>query len=278
MLLRSEEFQTEDGVRMIREFYGERGSEGEEIVTTTHERPADAELVVDNIAKETTLTAVKNAVGTSDDTEVESTLFGKLAQLTKLVPEKLAEVVGKITNLDTKIGESGNTEESASLFGKLSKIENSVSPRQYSPSNTVVATLNTDNIGSSGTGTKLVLKRKAEYSGTVRIKIGSAVGGDSKPIRLFVFSGSSLSTSELTPSAAQALFNITKATEGTQISNVLTSAGVSGVMSIDITSGLNDVNLDLYVHKGEYFYMLCSWSSAYVGYYVKNVTLCYDII
>ena len=231
------------------------------------------------VAQETTVKDISNKIGAEGDADTQPTLFGRLAQLKNVMVEKLAEVLTKVTGIDGKIGTSGDSESTNTLFGRLKEILNFVDEKQYSPSNTVIATLNTDGVGSEGSGTKVVLKRKAEYSGVIRIKIGSASTSSSKPIHVVIFSSSSLRLSnemqQITDTVK--LLNPMKTSEGTKVADVLYN-GVICNYNTSITSSVSNLVFDLPVRKGEYYYMLCSWSSAYVNNYIKNVQLCYDIV
>lgn len=231
------------------------------------------------VAQETTVEDIRNKIGAEGDADTQPTLFGRLAQLKNVLVEKLAEVLTKVTGIDGKIGTSGDSESTNTLFGRLKEILNFVDEKQYSPSNTVIATLNTDGVGSEGSGTKVVLKRKAEYSGVIRIKIGSASTSSSKPIHVVIFSSSSLRLSnemqQITDTVK--LLNPMKTSEGTKVADILYN-GVICNYNTSITSSVSNLVFDLPVRKGEYYYMLCSWSSAYVNNYIKNVQLCYDIV
>ena len=46
---------------------------------------------------------IKNKIGTESDADTQPTLFGRLAQLKKVLLEKLAEVLTKVTGIDGKI-------------------------------------------------------------------------------------------------------------------------------------------------------------------------------
>lgn len=247
--------------------------------TKTTELVEDVAELKAAVAQETTVEGISNKIGAEGDADTQPTLFGRLAQLKNVLAEKLAEVLTKVTGIDGKIGTSGDSESTNTLFGRLKEILNFVDEKQYSPSNTVIATLNTDGVGSEGSGTKVVLKRKAEYSGVIRIKIGSASTSSSKPIHVVIFSSSSLRLSnemqQITDTVK--LLNPMKTSEGTKVADILYN-GVICNYNTSITSSVSNLVFDLPVRKGEYYYMLCSWSSAYVNNYIKNVQLCYDIV
>lgn len=65
---------------------------------------------------------IKNKIGTESDADTQPTLFGRLAQLKKVLLEKLAEVLTKVMGIDTKIGTSGDTAGSVTLFGQVKDI------------------------------------------------------------------------------------------------------------------------------------------------------------
>lgn len=65
---------------------------------------------------------IKNKIGTESDADTQQTLFGRLAQLKKVLLEKLAELLTKVTGIDGKIGTSGDTAGSATLFGQVKDI------------------------------------------------------------------------------------------------------------------------------------------------------------
>lgn len=248
-------------------------------VNNTQTEVNNINTALTDVAQQATVNEINKKIGTEADADTQPTLFGRLAQLKNVLVEKLAELLTKVTGIDGKIGTSGDSESTNTLFGRLKEILNSVDEKQYSPSNTVIATLNTDGVGSEGSGTKVVLKRKAEYSGVIRIKIGSASTSSSKPIHVVIFSSSSLRLSnemqQITDTVK--LLNPMKTSEGTKVADVLYN-GVICNYNTSITSSVSNLVFDLPVRKGEYYYMLCSWSSAYVNNYIKNVQLCYDIV
>lgn len=65
---------------------------------------------------------IKNKIGEEGDIDTQPTLFGRLAQLKKVLLEKLAEVLTKVTGIDGKIGTSGDTAGSTTLFGQVKDI------------------------------------------------------------------------------------------------------------------------------------------------------------
>ena len=65
---------------------------------------------------------IKNKIGTESDADTQPTLFGRLAQLKKVLLEKLAEVLTKVTGIDTKVGTSEDAAGTATLFGQVKDI------------------------------------------------------------------------------------------------------------------------------------------------------------
>ena len=57
------------------------------------------------------------------DPDTQPTLFGRLAQLKKVLVEKLAEVLTKVTGIDGKIGTIGDADTQPTLFGRLAQLK-----------------------------------------------------------------------------------------------------------------------------------------------------------
>lgn len=74
------------------------------------------------VAQETTVEGISNKIGAEGDEDTQPTLFGRLAQLKKVLVEKLAELLTKVTGIDGKIGTSGDTAGSGTLFGQVKDI------------------------------------------------------------------------------------------------------------------------------------------------------------
>ena len=75
-----------------------------------------------DVAQQATVNEINNKIGTESDADTQPTLFGRLAQLKKVLVEKLTELLKKITGIDGKIGTSGDTVGSATLFGQVKSI------------------------------------------------------------------------------------------------------------------------------------------------------------
>lgn len=83
---------------------------------------SDVNVKLQDIAKEATVAEINNKIGTEGDADTQPTLFGRLAQVKKVLLEKLAEVLTKISGIDGKIGTSGDTAGSTTLFGQVKDI------------------------------------------------------------------------------------------------------------------------------------------------------------
>lgn len=75
-----------------------------------------------DVAQQVTVEEINNKIGEESDADTQPTLFGRLAQLKNVLLEKLAEVITKITGVDSKIGTSGDTAGTSTLFGQVKDI------------------------------------------------------------------------------------------------------------------------------------------------------------
>lgn len=75
-----------------------------------------------DVAQQATVEEIKNKIGTESDADTQPTLFGRLAQLKKVLLEKLAELMTKVTGIDGKIGTSVDTSGTLTLFGQVKSI------------------------------------------------------------------------------------------------------------------------------------------------------------
>ena len=69
---------------------------------------------------------INNKIGTEGDADTQPTLFGRLAQLKKVLLEKLAELLTKVTGIDGKIGTIGDAAGEESLVGLIKGVNESV--------------------------------------------------------------------------------------------------------------------------------------------------------
>lgn len=75
-----------------------------------------------DVAQQATVNEINNKIGEESDADTQPTLFGRLAQLKKVLLEKLAELLTKVTGIDGKIGTIGDTAGTATLFGQVKDI------------------------------------------------------------------------------------------------------------------------------------------------------------
>lgn len=91
-------------------------------VNNTQTEVNNINTALTDVAQQTTVNDIKNKIGTESDADTQPTLFGRLAQLKKVLLEKLAEVLTKVTGIDGKIGTSVDTAGTATLFGQVKDI------------------------------------------------------------------------------------------------------------------------------------------------------------
>lgn len=91
-------------------------------VNNTQTEVNNINTALTDVAQQATVDEINNKIGTESDADTQPTLFGRLAQLKKVLLEKLAELLTKITGIDGKIGTSGDNAGSATLFGQVKDI------------------------------------------------------------------------------------------------------------------------------------------------------------
>lgn len=79
-----------------------------------------------DVAQQATVNEIKNKIGEESDADTQPTLFGRLAQLKKVLLEKLAELLTKVTRIDGEIGKSTDDKNADSIFGKIAAIKKDV--------------------------------------------------------------------------------------------------------------------------------------------------------
>ena len=124
------------------------------------------------VAQETTVEGISNKIGAEGDADTQPTLFGRLAQLKKVLLEKLAELLTKVTGIDGKIGTSGDAAGSATLFGQIKTIVDTIAGKKYRYSDTVQHTESAtySTTGTESLGKAIVLYNfEAEYDGVMHV-------------------------------------------------------------------------------------------------------------
>lgn len=91
-------------------------------VNNTQTEVNNINTALTDVAQQATVNEIKNKIGTEADADTQPTLFGRLAQLKKVLLEKLAEVLTKVTGIDGKIGTSVDTAGTETLFGQVKDI------------------------------------------------------------------------------------------------------------------------------------------------------------
>ena len=69
---------------------------------------------------------IKTSIGSAEDLSSSPTIFGKLAEIKETLTTKFADIISKITSIDSKIGtttDTGGTSSAGSLMGKLNDIK-----------------------------------------------------------------------------------------------------------------------------------------------------------
>lgn len=92
-------------------------------VNDTQTEVNDINTALTDVAQQATVEEINNKIGEESDADTQPTLFGRLAQLKKVLVEKLAEVLTKVTGIDGKIGTIGDAAGTATLFGQLFQIK-----------------------------------------------------------------------------------------------------------------------------------------------------------
>lgn len=95
-------------------------------VNDTQTEVNDINTALTDVAQQATVEEINNKIGTEGDADTQPTLFGRLAQLKKVLLEKLAELLTKVTRIDGKIGKSTDDKNADSIFGKIAAIKKDV--------------------------------------------------------------------------------------------------------------------------------------------------------
>lgn len=234
---------------------------------------------------------IKNKIGTEEDADTQPTLFGRLAQLKNVLVEKLAEVLTKITGIDGKIGTSGDSKETQTLFGKLQKILYSTEKDNIElvPSDNVKATLYASPITLNNPA--ILVKRKAEHSGVIKIKFNLVSQGASTTLALGYGSLKELRATQFKQSDdddtiqilnwASALLNgnegdlFTSARGGFNTSTNGKDFIFPFASTMQIRPNVNATERTILfpVSKNEYYFILID---SYQGANVNNLRICYD--
>lgn len=141
-------------------------------VNNTQTEVNNINTALTDVAQQETVDEINNKIGTESDADTQPTLFGRLAQLKKVLMEKLAELMTKVTGIDGKIGTSGDTAGSVTLFGQIKTIVDTLAGKKYRYSDTVQHTESAtySTTGADYWGKAIVLYNfEAEYDGVIHV-------------------------------------------------------------------------------------------------------------
>lgn len=233
-----------------------------------------------DVAQQATVNEINNKIGKESDADTQPTLFGRLAHLKKVLLEKLAELLTKVTGIDGKIGTSGDSEDSGTIFGTLKKILIGAHDTAILvPSDNVKTTLYSTQIDTSGK--VLLLKRRAPHSGTIKVKLNLISSGSRTGCDLAYGSIDELSTQEEDSSVTVPIMNTASAILNGEEGDTLTSAAstVSSIYPFKTAFFMapteNDVDRTIIIpvkKNVEYFVLVIGYS----GLKTKNLRICYD--
>lgn len=91
-------------------------------VNNTQTEVNNINTALTDVAQQTTVNEINNKIGTESDADTQPTLFGRLAELKKVLTEKLAELLTKVTGMDGKIGTNEDSAGTSTLFGQVKDI------------------------------------------------------------------------------------------------------------------------------------------------------------
>lgn len=253
-------------------------------VNNTQTEVNNINTALTDVAQQATVNEINNKIGTEADADTQPTLFGRLAQLKKVLLEKLAELLTKVTGIDGKIGTSGDSENSETIFGKLKKILIGVHDTAILvPSDNVKATLYSTKISTPGN--VILVRRKAPHTGVIKVKLNLIASGNSTGCDLAYGSIDDLSTQEKTiplDDITIPIMNTASALINGEEGDTITSAaklGNGAMYPFKTSFYMNDKgnNVDrtilIPVKKNvEYFVLVFG----YTGLQTKNLRICYD--
>ena len=209
------------------------------------------------VAQETTVEDISNKIGTEEDADTQPTLFGRLAQLKKVLVEKLAEVLTKVTGIDGKIGTIGDADTQPTLFGRLAQLKKVLVEKLAEVLTKVTGIdgkigTSEDEAGSStlfgyilsiykgmgkkcvisknkqfnvdfflsfeGPMTLLMLNRISDYDGSILIELTDDVGPSNSTSFLWAFSESSLMVNSSDYTSTLKIKELISLPEGSQLS------------------------------------------------------------
>lgn len=91
-------------------------------VNNTQTEVNNINTALTDVAQQATVNEINNKIGTESDADTQPTLFGRLAELKKVLTEKLTELLTKVTGMDGKIGTNEDSAGTSTLFGQVKDI------------------------------------------------------------------------------------------------------------------------------------------------------------
>ena len=101
------------------------------------------------------VTEIKTDIGSPSDISSSPTIFGKLAEIKETLTTKFADIISKITGIDSKIGtttDTGGTSSAGGIFAKLNKLLTDWTTTRASRIDSIYTNTTTNNTAST-TGT-----------------------------------------------------------------------------------------------------------------------------
>lgn len=246
-----------------------------------------------DVAQQVTVEEINNKIGTESDADTQPTLFGRLAQLKKVLLEKLAELLTKVTGIDGKIGTIEDEAEKNTLFGYILSIYNGMSKKCVISKNKQFDVKFSFNYNRSAV-TILMLNRVSDYDGSILIELTNDLGPSNSTSFLCAFSESSLmvSSSDYIDNYELKIKELISLPEGSQLSRdtwyfplPAVSGGAPNTFypvsfhkdsSRSFYFGTNQ-SFCLQVKKGERYFLICGMNSSNNGSDSFSASVYYDV-
>lgn len=240
-----------------------------------------------DVAQQATVNEIKNKIGEESDADTQPTLFGRLAQLKKVLVEKLAEVLTKVTGIDGKIGTSEDEAGSSTLFGYILSIYKGMSKKCVISKNKQFD-VEFNDISFNHDLTLLMLNRISDYDGSILIELTDDVGPRDSTSFLWAFSESSLMVNSSDYTSTLKIKELISLPEGSQLSKGIwqfplhSSGGTPNTLYPVSFYKSNSENFYkqsfcLQVKKGERYFLIGGFESRYSGSTGFSASVYYDV-
>ena len=258
-------------------------------VNDTQTEVNDINTALTDVAQQATVEEINNKIGEESDADTQPTLFGRLAQLKKVLVEKLAEVLTKVTGIDGKIGTSEDEAGSSTLFGYILSIYKGMSKKCVISKNKQFD-VKFHQIRYNGDATLLMLNRVSDYDGSILIELTNdfSPSGDSKKF-LWAFSESSLMVSSSDYSSTLKIKELISLPEGSQLSSkiwnfpIMRASGETPNTLYPVSfyksnsENFYKQSFCLQVKKGERYFLIGGFESSYSGSTSFSASVYYDV-